>query len=155
MASPPARGAVPVGSDYRTAGRGEGRSPLATPATLGTVATGSWPTTPRETPTRIELLWFDGCPHHKRAEALLREAMGACGVAGEVVRIEVADETIGRAVCFPGSPTIRIDGHDVDPENDPCTCTDCAPRCRLYATASGLTGLPEREWIRAALCAAA
>lgn len=104
---------------------------------------------------RIELLWFDGCPSHERAEALLREVMAECGVAEDVVRIEVPDEATGRAVCFPGSPTIRIDGRDVDPENDPCTCADCTPPCRLYATESGLTGLPQREWIRAALCAMA
>ena len=50
---------------------------------------------------------------------------------------------------FPGSPTIRIDGRDVDPSyQDP---GDYTPRCRLYRTADGLRGLPEQAWVEAAL----
>ena len=99
----------------------------------------------------VELLWFEGCPNHAAAEAMLSEVLAAAGVTAPIERIEVIDEQTGRSLCFPGSPTIRIDGRDVDPSNDPCTCEDCAPRCRLYATADGLRGLPERRWVEAAV----
>lgn len=56
---------------------------------------------------------------------------------------------MGRVVRFPGSPTIRIDGRDVDPTYvDP---GDYTPRCRLYRTSEGLRGLPECRWIEDAL----
>ena len=100
----------------------------------------------------IELLWFAGCPHHLDAERLLNERMSALGVTGTITRIEVPDEQMGRDVCFPGSPTIRVDGDDVEPGWVPCE--DCTPRCRLYMTSLGLRGLPERAWIDRALLAA-
>ena len=102
---------------------------------------------------RIELLWFEGCPHHLNAERLLTERMSALGVTATIDRIEVPDEQTGRAVCFPGSPTIRIEGRDVEPGWEPCE--DCTPRCRLYMTSLGLRGLPEVGWIDRALLAAA
>ena len=98
---------------------------------------------------RIELLWFQGCPNHEAAERVLREGMRELGVDAPVERIDVEDEETGKRLCFPGSPTIRIDGRDVEPGWQPCE--DCSPRCRLYPTDEGLRGLPERDWIIAAL----
>ena len=97
----------------------------------------------------VQLLWFEGCPNHQAAEALLRDVMHKCGVDAPVERIEVADEQAGIGVCFPGSPTIRIDYRDVEPDWTPCV--DCTPRCRLYLTSAGLRPLPDREWIGQAL----
>lgn len=101
----------------------------------------------------VELLWFDDCPNHEAAEALIREVLASEGMTGPVTRIKVPDEETGRAVVFPGSPTIRIDGRDVEPGWQPCE--DCTPRCRLYATSDGLRGLPERQWVVDAVRAAA
>lgn len=101
---------------------------------------------------RVELLWFQGCPNHEDAEALLHERMAALSVDVPIVRIEVPDEETGIRVCFPGSPTIRVDGRDVEPGWT--SCDECTPRCRLYPTAAGLRGLPEASWIDAALAAA-
>lgn len=101
-----------------------------------------------------ELLWFEGCPNHQAAEALLLDVLAEQGVVATVRRIEVPDEATGNRVRFPGSPTIRIDGRDIDPEFDPATCVDCTPRCRVYATSSGLRGVPERSWIERAVQAA-
>lgn len=98
---------------------------------------------------RIELLWFQDCPNHEAAEALLRARMAALGVDTAIVRVEVPDEETGSRVSFPGSPTIRVDGRDVEPGWTPCD--ECTPRCRLYQTAAGLRGLPEVSWIDAAL----
>lgn len=103
-------------------------------------------------PLRIELLWFEGCPNHHAAEALLRDVLSKRLVA-TIERIEVPDEATGNAVCFPGSPTIRVEGRDIEPGWEPCE--DCTPRCRVYATAAGLRGVPPREWMRDAVRAAA
>lgn len=102
---------------------------------------------------RVELLWFQDCPNHAAAEAMLREVMAEQGVAVPIERIEVPHEATGNAVCFPGSPTIRVGGLDVEPGWEPCE--DCTPRCRLYLNGTGLRGLPEREWVVEALRASA
>lgn len=102
---------------------------------------------------RIELLWFEGCPNHEAAEAMLRDALTRRGIDVPIRRVRVDDEETGKTVMFPGSPTIRIDGVDIEPDWTPCD--DCTPRCRVYFTGSRLQGLPEREWVERALDAAA
>lgn len=102
----------------------------------------------------IQLPWFEGCPNHEAARLMVADVLAALGVAAAIRQIEVPDERAGALVGFPGSPTIRIDGQDVDPEFDPAKCIDCTPRCRVYQTRSGLRGLPERAWIEQAVRAA-
>ena len=97
----------------------------------------------------IELLWFDGCPNHERALALLEEVLRARGVDEPVSSIHVVDADMAESMRFPGSPTIRIDGVDIEPGfDDP---GDYALRCRVYLTREGLSGVPERVWIESAL----
>lgn len=98
---------------------------------------------------QIELLWFDDCPNSSRARKLLLELMAERAIEAEIEDVDVSDLAIGERVKFPGSPTIRIDGIDVDP--DYVDNGDYTPRCRLYATSEGLRGLPERAWVAAAL----
>jgi hypothetical protein len=98
---------------------------------------------------KIEFLWFDDCPNHGRAEQMLRALMAERGIEAEIENINVSDLVIGERVKFAGSPSIRIDGVDVEP--DYVESGDYTPRCRLYATSEGLRGLPEREWVAAAL----
>ena len=94
---------------------------------------------------QVELLWFEGCPNQLAAEVMLRDVLAEQRVEAEIIRIDVEDDETGQRQCFPGSPTIRIDGRDVEPGWEPCE--DCTPRCRLYLTSEGLRGLPERRWI--------
>jgi len=101
---------------------------------------------------RIELLWFHGCPNHEAARAMIDEAVTELWTEARVITIEVPDEEAGERTRFPGSPTIRVDGIDIDPGFE--DCEDCTPRCRVYATSAGLRGLPEREWLMTVLRAA-
>jgi hypothetical protein len=103
---------------------------------------------------RIELLWWRECPSWERALAMLREAVVEHGLDPESVEvIEVdTDETAERR-RFVGSPTIRIDGNDIQPpvEGEP---TGLA--CRVYRRRDGRTSpLPDPEDIREALASAA
>ena len=97
----------------------------------------------------IELLWFEDCPNHAAARQMLIELV-PIHAPGSVVRIiDATEPTVAASHRFPGSPTIRVDGVDIDPAFvEP---GDYTPRCRLYQTSEGLRGLPEPAWIEAAL----
>ncbi|HEX7068984.1 MAG TPA: hypothetical protein VF295_12435 [Candidatus Limnocylindria bacterium] len=98
---------------------------------------------------RVELLWFRDCPHHVEARRLLLDVIAGVAPGTPVEDIDATDLDVAHRWRFPGSPTIRVDGRDVDPRfTDP---GDYTPRCRVYWTDRGLAGLPERAWIEAAL----
>jgi len=101
---------------------------------------------------KVELLWFEDCPNHEPAEKMLSEVLVENGVNVEIDRIEVPDLETGNAVTFPGSPTIRINGIDVEPDWE--VCEDCTPRCRVYFANGRFSGLPQRDWIEDSVKAA-
>jgi hypothetical protein len=105
----------------------------------------------REMP-RIELLWWRGCPSWKRALTELREEMDALGLdPGSVEVREVVTDDAAEREEFVGSPTIRIDGRDIQPTHEPAGLT-----CRVYRLRDGrISPLPDRAEVRAALESAA
>ena len=97
----------------------------------------------------VELLWFTDCPNHQVARALLHEIVAELAPGSVIRDIDATEPSFAERVHFPGSPTIRVDGRDVQPGFvDP---RDYSPRCRLYPTQQGLERIPPREWIEAAL----
>ena len=96
---------------------------------------------------RVEILYFDGCPSHEALLPHLRDLVGPEGVEVEVR--QVADANAAERERFLGSPTVRVDGEDVEPGAS--ERTDFAMTCRLYATPHGLRGVPPDEWVLAAL----
>ncbi|MFB7913879.1 thioredoxin family protein [Streptomyces sp. NPDC056061] len=90
----------------------------------------------------IELLYFAGCPNWHLAHERLREALTATGRPGlEVGLRAVETEEEARDLRFPGSPTIRIDGHDPFPS----AARTYGLTCRVYETPDGLAGAPTTE----------
>jgi hypothetical protein len=84
---------------------------------------------------RVELLWWEGCPSHPRALEELREVLAEEGIDPESVELrEVETDEQAERERFFGSPTIRIDGEDVQaPENGaPVGLT-----CRVYRLRDG------------------
>jgi hypothetical protein len=102
---------------------------------------------------RVELLYFDGCPNFERLlpelQALVDEH--APGNRVELRRIESSDAA--ERERFLGSPTVRVDGEDVEPTAS--ARSDFGLKCRLYRTADGVSGAPADEWILDALRRAA
>jgi hypothetical protein len=97
----------------------------------------------------VDLLWFSDCPNYPAARAMLEEVIAEVAPGTPIRDIDATDPSTAASVRFPGSPTIRVNGRDIDPGHvDP---GDYTPRCRLYRTSDGLRGLPERGWIEAAL----
>jgi hypothetical protein len=99
---------------------------------------------------KIEFLYFEDCPSHDRALALLRETAERMGLlnAISVIRVETDEEAARNG--FYGSPTIRVDGIDIAPLPD--GMPEPALACRAYRRSDGrISPLPPRELIEAAL----
>jgi hypothetical protein len=97
---------------------------------------------------RIELLFWEGCPSHPEAEDLLRQVLAERGVDAEIERREVLTHEEAEALRFPGSPTIRVDGRDVDESgaSAPPSLT-----CRIYYLPDGrVSPVPSREQLEEA-----
>ena len=97
----------------------------------------------------VEILYFDGCPNHEGARALVERVSSELDVEPELRLVNVPDEDASRWLRFLGSPTIRVAGRDVDPEA--AERDDYVLSCRVYRTESGFAGQPDERWIRAAL----
>lgn len=63
---------------------------------------------------RVEVLYFSGCPHAEQALRLTREVVGRLIPGGEVEPILVETEEDAGTREFLGSPSIRIDGIDIE-----------------------------------------
>jgi hypothetical protein len=100
---------------------------------------------------RVEFLFWAGCPSHSKALADLREALLETGHdPDQVIVREVASEAGAEAEEFVGSPTIRIDGVDVQPLHDEPT----GLACRVYRRRDGrISPTPDPADLRDALLA--
>ena len=97
----------------------------------------------------IELFYFDDCPSWERALQNLEEAMRLEGVNIPVQKVLVTSGEEAQTRRFLGSPTIRIDGVDLDgPEADK---RDFMLGCRIYPEGDETTGWPSIAVIRRAL----
>jgi hypothetical protein len=97
----------------------------------------------------VEILTFEGCPHGEPALELARRVIRETGAEAELRRVDVAGGEAAVTHRFLGSPTIRVDGRDVEPGAD--ERHDYAISCRMYRTSAGLVGQPDAQWIREAL----
>jgi hypothetical protein len=101
---------------------------------------------------RIDFLYWEGCPSHEEALQRLRAVLAEEGIAAEVRVIHVGTEELARALAFPGSPTIRVEGRDVQPQT---AAADGRLTCRLYLLDDGRPSpLPSAEMLRRAVRAA-
>ena len=101
---------------------------------------------------RIEFLWWAECPSWERALGLLRDRLEAAGLDPDaVVTTEITSDEQAHGLLFPGSPTIRVNGADVqDPGNNPTGLS-----CRVYRSRDGrISPLPDTADIDAALARA-
>src|SRR5215471_9192941 len=64
---------------------------------------------------KIELLYFEACPNHEPAMNILREALESSGLQGRIEEVQVRTQSEAEAMGFVGSPSIRINGSDIEP----------------------------------------
>src|SRR5947209_18400268 len=78
----------------------------------------------RRKPVTIEVLYVPGCPNYQRAVERLQTVLASQSVREEIHGVAVST----------GSPTIRINGEDVEPHQT----GGAGMACRLYANRSGV-----------------
>jgi hypothetical protein len=98
---------------------------------------------------KVELLHIADCRNTEATRRLLNETLRELGLIEEIREIEVSDSSQAEALSFPGSPTIRIDGIDVEPS---------LPRekrnglsCRIYMVDGKRHTAPTQDMIRSAI----
>jgi hypothetical protein len=90
----------------------------------------------------IRVLTFDGCPTCGAVSDLVRETIRELHIEADFKAVNVRNERQARRHRFLGSPTIQVDGRDIEParRNDQVSLA-----CRLYRTSDGVTGVPSKQ----------
>jgi hypothetical protein len=97
----------------------------------------------------IEILAREDCPNRGMALVVVERVVDETGIPAEIEVVDVESDSDAEEYRVLGSPTILVDGRDVDP--DPSPRADYTSDDRIYRTERGPCGWPEPDWIRAAL----
>ena len=98
---------------------------------------------------RIEFLYWEECPSHPEARELLLEVLAERGLDAQVEWRKIRTHEEAAANAFPGSPTIRVDGRDVDPVG---AVAPPSLSCRIYRLPDGrVSPVPSRQQLEEAL----
>jgi hypothetical protein len=102
---------------------------------------------------RVEIFYFEGCENHEGTRALVERVAAELKVEPEIALVQVADAEAAVQRRFLGSPTVRVDGRDVEPGAE--KRSDFGLSCRVYRSEHGFSGQPDAGWVREALSKAA
>jgi hypothetical protein len=89
---------------------------------------------------RLEFQYFEDCPHHDTMRMNLYLALQGIENNVELTEVQVADADTAARLGFRGSPTLLINGEDVEGMPAP---EDASLSCRFYPN-----GVPSAEVIR-------
>jgi hypothetical protein len=99
---------------------------------------------------KIEVLYIDGCPHFPATVDAVKRSLGQFGLTCTITEMSVTDQNMAVRIAFLGSPTVRIDGLDIEPSAR--QRTTFGMMCRTY---DGSGGVPSEDLIRSAIAGAA
>jgi len=88
----------------------------------------------------LEYQYFEGCPNHKTMWANLDRAILGVHDSVNLTKVLVEDQNTARRVHFRGSPTLLIDGRDIEDVPVP---EEASLSCRFYRN-----GVPSAEMLR-------
>jgi len=100
----------------------------------------------------VELLYLPGCPNHDATVDLIREVLEKTGLSAELTETSVCDYEGAQKHGFPGSPTLRVNGRDI--EDAPSGHLPVGFACRTYCVDGKALGVPPRAWLERAILAA-
>jgi hypothetical protein len=90
----------------------------------------------------IELYYFEGCPTYKEAAENLRKALDELDIKEDFKMIEVVNPQDAISKKFLGSPSIRINGIDLENKDGAYIFG-----CRIYTIEGKISGTPTRNHI--------
>ena len=97
-------------------------------------------------PVLIEILARTDCDSRGMAINVVEQVVAETGIPAEVQVIDVSTLAQAKRLRFVGSPTVRVEGRDVD--RQPNGYSDVSLGDRVYRTERGLAGWPDAEWVR-------
>jgi hypothetical protein len=98
---------------------------------------------------QITLMLTENCTHHDQARELLNEAIAESGVEAEVEEVMVRTEEEAHDAKVIGSPTVRVDGLDVEhADREP---PETSPNCRYYNSPAGWQPVPDKGMLLRAI----
>ena len=95
---------------------------------------------------RIEILYIEGCPNLPATVEAVKNALRQIELTCPIAETKVGDQGMALHVGFLGSPTVRIDGLDIEPSAR--HRTSFGMMCRTY---DGSGGVPSEQLIRRAI----
>jgi hypothetical protein len=98
---------------------------------------------------KIEVLYIADCPNSRPTIEVVREVLREQGFPPDIIEIEISDAAQAAALSFLGSPTVRVDGKNVEPSVN--LFPSYGVSCRTYFVDGRFEGTPRREWIRNAV----
>ncbi len=100
------------------------------------------------TTLKIRFLYSEDCPSHGEALQRLHRSMEAEGISAHIEILRVDTDEDAEKLKYVGSPTIIVNGRDIDPPETP----HYAVTCRAYRVEDGrVSPLPSEPMIRKAL----
>ena len=96
---------------------------------------------------KIELLHIDDCPSWQAGLKNLEIALQEEKLAASVELVKVMDNESPNQLKFLGSPSFRVDGQNLWPEER----EGYSLSCRLYQTPQGMKGFPTVAMLRESL----
>ena len=95
---------------------------------------------------KIEFLYFENCPGHIPALSLLEQVILENDITVSIEKIEVTSPALALQHRFLGSPSIRLNGEDIEGQED---ASEYGLKCRIYLDTG--SGIPSKAIFRKAL----
>ena len=101
----------------------------------------------------VELIYDSGCPNVEATRDVLTLALRATGTPAVWTEWNTGDPACPGDRRGYGSPTILVNGEDVAPGPHPWKprIEGGPPRCRVYTTVNGISGVPPDTAVRRAI----
>lgn len=96
---------------------------------------------------KIEVLYSPGCWSHFPTLDLIEDVLDELGLSASVEQVRVEDQATAERLHFVGSPTVRVDGVDLEPRAT-FSGKDFGLRCRLYSEDGKPRPRPSRRLIQ-------
>jgi len=95
----------------------------------------------------VEILYTDNCPFWKETLKLITEVIDDLKTEAMVKKVKISGEDEAKRLRLPGSPTVRINGVDIDPAVKE---TVGYIGCRIYMYKGEIYEFPPKEMIESA-----